>query len=121
MSSGRAYLDQQERYSLLRPIKPGGADQEKAPVRDIGMRVPNLLPGADEIVLIVLGTHLKGRPVGSGAGFRITLAPEVLTAQQAGKKMRLLLCGAVPHDRGAAHLDPHGRNRRRTRSDAFAR
>ena len=81
--------------------------EQEDPVRLDGSRRPDLLPVDDPVVAVEHGTRRDVREVRAGVGFGEPLAPPVLTREDSGQEVPLLLLGAPPQDRVPQHLETH--------------
>src|SRR5262249_52610640 len=66
---------------------------------------PDFLTVHDEVIARVHRARPERREVGAGAGFRETLAPDILAGQDARQEMPLLLFGSPFDEDGSGHAD----------------
>ncbi len=82
-----------------------GADDDHAPLAEVGAGGPGLLAVEQPVVAVAHGAAAQARQVGAGARLAEELAPDLLAAHQLGNPALLLLLGAVGQDGRAAHAD----------------
>src|SRR5205814_8872415 len=75
------------------------------PVGQMTGRGPDLLAVDDPFVAVLHRTGAEVAEVGPGVGFRVALAPLVLSGEDPRQVVLLLLLGAPLDDRVADHLD----------------
>ena len=103
--AGAAHVDQEQREPLvLRRLRLGPAEEE-APVGDVRVARPDLLPAHHESVAVPLGARAQRGQVRAGAGLGEALAPELAPREERAKETIALLGAAVLQDRGADQID----------------
>ena len=103
----RGHVDQQERDAFLFLALGRGPHQGEHHIGVLGVAGPNL-GTVDDILVAVADRHgAERRQIGAGAGFRITLAPEILATQDTRQVVGFLLRRAVADQHRAAHLKAH--------------
>ena len=97
---------------MLRHVGVGAREQD-APVGDVGVAGPDLVPVDHVLVAVARRGGAQRREVGAGVGLAEALAPAVAPADQAGKEAILDGVAAVRAD--ALHEVAEARARRRAR------
>ena len=89
-----------------------GAHRQPDVVGQVGAAREDLGPVDDVLVAVAHGPGLQRGQVGARLGLGVADGEVDLAGQDAGEEERLLLLGAVAHDRRADGVDRHERERR---------
>ena len=100
--------DEQEGDPLVLRHIGVGAGQDEDPIGQVPRGGPHLLAVEHPFVAVQLGPAPDIGQVGSGARFRVPLAPDVLTGQDPWQEVGLLFLGAPLQEGVADHLDAEG-------------
>ena len=92
-NAGAGHVEQQEADALIF-VRLVGADKTENPVCLVGIARPDLLAIHDPVIALVLAERLQRNEIGTGAGFRISLAPANFPACDLGEIVKLLLLGS---------------------------
>jgi len=79
--------------------------EEDAEAREVRERRPHLLPVHDEVAVLLARARANSGEIGASFRLRETLAPDLLRGQDRGEVARLLLLGAMRHDRRPGHAE----------------
>ena len=99
----RLHVDQKEANAFLLLGVRIGTHKEEAPIGMLGHCRPGLLTIDDIMVPITDRAGAQGSKVRARTGFGIALAPPILTRQDAGQELGLLLWRTKGVDHGANH------------------
>ncbi len=106
LDAGLAHVEHDERQTTVLGLVGVGASQQHAPFADVGLRVPHLLPGDDELVSVALGPRSEARQIGSRTRLAEELAPLLFAAAHGGHEPLLLLARGVLDEGRPAHVRP---------------
>ena len=110
--AGTLHVDQQKCDAGLLLRMGVGAHQAENPIRILTERVPGLLAVDDVVVPVAHGARFQRRQIRTGAGFRIPLAPPLLSRADLRQESPLLRGGAEGHDDRRHHLGAEGNQAR---------
>src|SRR5262249_42927307 len=97
---------------VLRRLRLGATEQE-APVGDVGVAGPDLLPVDDQRVALALRARAERSQIGACPRLGESLAPELFTRQKRANEGAALGVAAVTEKRGADQIDIGGGRRAR--------
>ncbi len=112
--AGRLEVDQQHGDAGVARLRLRiGAHQREHPVGEVAVGGPHLVAVDDEVVAVEFGPRGETCQVGTGAGFRIALAPGRLASEDRRQVLRLLGRRAGVDDQRPDEVEAMGIGRRR--------
>ena len=101
--SGRAHVHEDEADACVLRGVGVRADEQKHPVRLVGVSRPDLLAVDEEVVAVGDRARLQAREIRPRAGLRVSLTPADLAADDRRQVLALLLLAALVQQQRSDH------------------